>query len=232
MVVLYIIIAGAVGLLSLLGAVLFGVPPWVSLLYYAILGVGLGAATISALAGIAVVLMSKVGKASSGQSDHSPLFRPEPTAVRILAVGETTFFAKRMPEIVSTSADAEVRTARSEAEALKFLASDPGIDCLVLDPTMPRETRIAFCRQIRAIEAYVTTPVIISPADSVLQSMRAIFRAETEGLLSAPSGTADWCAGVPDKGRGRPPLANTAGGMVDQAEERSVRAYRHANALI
>ena len=86
--------------------------------------------------------------------------------IRVLVVDDSSFFRRRLTEILSQDAELEViATANNGKEAVeKALALRP--DVITMDIEMPVMDGIAFLKAVKQLPAYRFTPVIMLTTES------------------------------------------------------------------
>lgn len=107
--------------------------------------------------------------------------------MKILAVDDDPDFMAVFRTVLEGLGHKDLTTASSGHEALDFIASSAsGFDCFILDVQMPGMDGIELCRQIRAIEAYKTTPIIMNTAVADRDYIDAAFAAGATDYLTKP----------------------------------------------
>ncbi|MCZ4351626.1 response regulator [Roseovarius aestuarii] len=107
--------------------------------------------------------------------------------MRILAVDDNPFIRDFLPRILEQENFPNVVTAASGASALDILAtSGQQFDCLLLDIVMPGMDGITLCRNIRTIEEYRHTPIIMLTLNSDGESLEQAFAAGANDYITKP----------------------------------------------
>lgn len=107
--------------------------------------------------------------------------------MKILAVDDDPDFMAVFRTVLEGLGHKDLTTASSGQEAIDLIAaSASGFDCFILDVQMPGMDGIELCRQIRAIEAYKTTPIIMNTAVADRDYIDAAFAAGATDYLTKP----------------------------------------------
>ena len=107
--------------------------------------------------------------------------------MKILAVDDDPDFLAVFRTVLDGLGFDDLVVASSGDRALELIASAPtGFDCFILDIQMPRMDGIQLCRQIRAMEAYKDTPIIMNTAVGDRDHIDAAFAAGATDYLNKP----------------------------------------------
>jgi CheY-like chemotaxis protein len=107
--------------------------------------------------------------------------------MRILAVDDNPFILDFLPAILQKTDFPDVSVAASGAEALAILAeADAQFDCLLLDIVMPEMDGITLCREIRRLDAYRNTPILMLTLKSDPISIEQAFAAGANDYITKP----------------------------------------------
>jgi CheY-like chemotaxis protein len=107
--------------------------------------------------------------------------------MKILAVDDDPDFLAVFRTVLEGLGFDDLVVASSGDRALELIASAPtGFDCFILDIQMPRMDGIQLCRQIRAMEAYKDTPIIMNTAVGDRDYIDAAFAAGATDYLNKP----------------------------------------------
>lgn len=107
--------------------------------------------------------------------------------MRILAVDDDLDFLAVFETVLKELGHTNFATASSGRQALEVIAdSATGFDCFILDIQMPEMDGIELCRQIRALDAYKDTPIIMNTAMADRDHIDAAFTAGATDYLTKP----------------------------------------------
>jgi CheY-like chemotaxis protein len=107
--------------------------------------------------------------------------------MKILAVDDDPDFMGVFKTVLEGLGYTDLVSATSGQEALDLIAkSAAGFDCIILDVQMPEMDGIELCRQIRAIETYKETPIIMNTAVADRDYIDAAFAAGATDYLTKP----------------------------------------------
>ncbi|MEQ9564906.1 MAG: response regulator, partial [Pseudomonadales bacterium] len=98
--------------------------------------------------------------------------------MRILAVDDNPLVLDMLTSLFKQTEFPDISVASSSAETLALLGKkDSRFDCLILDIEMPRMNGIELCSEIRKIEGYQETPIIMLTTRNDAESIEASFAA-------------------------------------------------------
>ncbi len=188
MVVGYIIIAFAASVGAFAVAMSLGASLWVGLASYILVGAGavFGLTAVRFVVGLPGAGVDNSARPRPCVSDTETSAPAAAPCMRILAVDDDPFILELLPLIAARSGFNQVRTAESATAALSILSDDPGFDCLLVDINMPEMNGIELCRQVRAIGAYQTTPIVMLTAMRDLKNMGDAYRAGATDYATKP----------------------------------------------
>lgn len=107
--------------------------------------------------------------------------------MRVLAVDDEVSILELLSEALPVLGCESVKTAQSADDALQILRDEqPEIDCFLLDIQMPFKDGTVLCAEIREIEQYRTTPVIMLTAMSEKAYVDAAFQSGATDYLTKP----------------------------------------------
>jgi CheY-like chemotaxis protein len=107
--------------------------------------------------------------------------------MKILAVDDEPFILEMIPLLAERAGFPQTHTASSGREALKLLSSaEPAFECLIFDINMPELDGIELCRQVRKMEAYRQTPIIMLTAMSDKNFVDLAFQAGATDYATKP----------------------------------------------
>lgn len=107
--------------------------------------------------------------------------------MKILAVDDDPDFMAVFSTVLEGLGHTDLTTANSGADALDLIAqSASGFDCFILDVQMPEMDGIELCRQIRALDVYKATPIIMNTAVADRDYIDAAFAAGATDYLTKP----------------------------------------------
>jgi CheY-like chemotaxis protein len=107
--------------------------------------------------------------------------------MKILAVDDDPDFLAVFRTVLEGLGYDDLLLASSGAEALKLIdEAVTGFDCFILDIQMPEMSGVTLCRNIRAMEAYRDTPIIMNTAMGDRDHIDAAFAAGATDYLTKP----------------------------------------------
>lgn len=107
--------------------------------------------------------------------------------MRILTVDDDLYILELLPLIAAKAGFPDVTSTSSAREALKILAAtEPAFDCILLDINMPEMNGIELCAEIRRLETYRTTPIIMLTAMSEREYVDKAFKAGATDYATKP----------------------------------------------
>ncbi len=190
MIIGYLLVAMAGGLVGAIAALMFGAGAWYMLAAYSLTG----CATIAVLVVTQFFRARRTDKqreiASAlalGTGEPATADTPAEHQMRILAVDDDPFILDLIPLICAKAGFVDVVTAASGQEALALIrnAAQP-FDCLLLDLDMPEMDGVELCARIRQLTNYKQAPIIMLTAMRDVQNMGDAFRAGATDYVTKP----------------------------------------------
>lgn len=107
--------------------------------------------------------------------------------MKILAVDDDPFIRELLPVVFRKAEYPHLTLADSGAAALDLLktTAEP-FDCLLLDIEMPQMDGITLCREVRKLEAYQDTPILMVTLRSDAASIERAFAAGANDYVTKP----------------------------------------------
>lgn len=107
--------------------------------------------------------------------------------MKILAVDDDPIILDLIDTTLAKTGVCDVTTASSGAEALKLLSTTPvAFDCLLLDIEMPVMDGNDLCREIRALPAYLYTPILMLTQRTDARAVGQAFVAGATDYITKP----------------------------------------------
>lgn len=107
--------------------------------------------------------------------------------MKILAVDDDPVVLELLQVVLKQEGHSKIVVAESGPAALDILArDDEGFDVLVLDIAMPDMDGVVLCSEIRKLESYSDTPIIMLTAHSDSRSIESAFGAGANDYITKP----------------------------------------------
>lgn len=107
--------------------------------------------------------------------------------MRILAVDDDPVFLELLGKVLETGGYQGLVSCKSAEEALEVLSqAEFHFDCFLLDISMPGKDGIYLCKEIRSVQGYQETPILMITASCDLDHVDKAFSAGATDYVSKP----------------------------------------------
>jgi DNA-binding response OmpR family regulator len=186
----YLLVATAGGLVGAIVALMLGAGAWYMLAAYSLTGsvtMALAAALQFFRIRRAEAKRHATAAFAADTAEPATLKVPAGHQMRILAVDDDPFILDLIPLVCAKAGFVDVVTAASGQEALALIRNaDQPFDCLLLDLDMPEMDGIELCARTRQLTQYKQAPIIMLTAMRDVQNMGDAFRAGATDYVTKP----------------------------------------------